>query len=158
MPLSLQWSSGVARCRWSSTRSLPSHSSKEKTPPPGWSWSSGRAGRHMLKPWRAGRRLTEDGGLGEPALESGPTSTRFSSPLEQTTQYGLGHTGFLCSGRCTLSLGFNSCPFFCELYSVVLTFLQRFFSSTCKINSLLCVFLLVFLSPWVVKAMYTHSL
>lgn len=89
----------------------------------------------MLKPWRVGSRLTEDAGLGEPAMECGSTSRCFSSPLEQTAPCHWGHAVFLCSGRCTLSLGFNSCPFFCGLESVYfLTCLQSLFQPHVKLT------------------------
>lgn len=96
MPLSLLWSSGATKYRRYSKESLPSHCCQGRIPPLSWSWSSGRAGRYMLKPWGVGRCLTEGSGLGEPppGVSHAPWSRQVSVIWGSTIFYTLGRIQF----------------------------------------------------------------
>lgn len=49
MPLSLQWSNGVTKFRLYLRESLQSYCWKARLQPQRWNWSSGKAGKHVIK-------------------------------------------------------------------------------------------------------------
>ena len=145
MPLSLQWSSGAAKSSWCSRESLPSHSSRGRTLPRRWSWSSGGAGGHRLGSWEHIGSQWKWAGVGDywvllSTTDAPPPQASLISPIANSLVSFGSRQLFWVLGGDTFTKVQWSCLISWAAVSLSSDVSSKALSATCKVNELAYVF------------------